>query len=183
MLGVILLLILVAFAISVTLMYNRLVGSRNNVRNLWRQVDVQLTRRYDLIPNLVNAVRDVMSFEQETLTEVTEARSRAVKASEPGEKATADSMVTQALGKLMAVVEKYPELKSHQNVQQLTAELSATENAIAGARGAYNQAVRDYTNMREVVPSNMVASIFNFEPAAYFEAREESRATPQVSLR
>ncbi len=175
---------IIAFGvIAVVVMYNRLVAARNQVRNLWRQIDVQLKRRYDLIPNLVNAVRDVMSFEQDTLTQVIEARGKAVQARNPGEKAQADSLVTQALGSLLAVVERYPELKSHQNVQQLTAELSTTENLIAGVRVQYNNAVRDYTNMREVVPSNFVAALFKFEPEAYFEASEQDKATPRVALR
>ena len=175
--------VLVLTAVSLTVMYNRLIASRNDVRNLWRQIDVQLTRRYDLVPNLVNAVKDVMQWEQETLTQVTEARSRAMRETDPAKKAGAESMLSQALGNLFAVVEKYPELKSNQNVAQLTAELTTTENAVASSRSVYNAAVRDYTNLRESIPTVFVAQMFNFRPAAYFEAAESERATPKVALR
>lgn len=170
-------------AIGAILGYNRLVTLRNDVRNLWRQIDVQLKRRYDLIPNLVQAVKGVMSFEQETLEKVIQARNRASSAAAPGEKAAADSELSKALMGLYAVVERYPEIKSHENVRQLQGELTTTENAVASVRAAYNNAVRDYNNQREVVPSNIIAGFFRFEPAEYFEAAEEDRKVPQVSLR
>jgi LemA protein len=174
------LLVLVYFVVSI---YNRLVAARNDVRNLWRQIDVQLKRRYDLIPNLVQAVKDVMSWEQETLTQVIEARGQAVRADGAAAKNKAEGILDQALGRLMAVVERYPELKSNANVAQLKADLTQTENAIAGARGVYNNSVRDYSNLRESIPTNIVAAMFNFEPAAYFEAAEGDKVTPKVALR
>jgi LemA protein len=174
----------VAVAVVVTVsLYNRLVGSRNSVKNLWQQIDVQLKRRYDLIPNLVQAVRDVMNFEQETLEKVINARSRALGASEPGARMRADAEVSQALMGLFAVVEQYPEIQSNQNVRQLQAELTTTENAIASVRTGYNNAVRDYTNLLETVPSNVVAGLFQFQRMPYWEAREEDRQVPKVSLR
>ncbi len=174
---------IVAAVLIVVTLYNRLVVARNQVRNLWRQIDVQLKRRYDLIPNLVNAVRDAMQWEKDTLTDVIEARSHAVNARTPEEAARADSAVTAALGQIFALVEKYPELQSNAQVRQLMADLTATENAIAGSRAVYNGSVRDYTNLRETVPSAFIASLFNFEPAAYFEAAERDRETPRVALR
>lgn len=170
-------------AIGAVLGYNRLVMLRNDVRNLWRQIDVQLKRRYDLIPNLVQAVKGVMSFEQETLEKVIQARNRASAATAPAEKAAAESELGKALLGLYAVVERYPEIKSHENVRQLQGELTTTENAVASVRAAYNNAVRDYNNQREIVPSNLIAGFFRFEPAEYFEAAEEDRKVPQVSLR
>jgi LemA protein len=171
----------VLFAVIVA--YNRLVASRNDVLNRWRQIDVQLKRRYDLIPNLVQAVRDVMSFEQETLEKVVAARSRAVGASSPADKMQADSEVTRALASFLAVVERYPEIKSNENVKQLQAELTGTENAIAAARSTYNTAVRDYNNLRQVVPSNVVAGLFGFLAEPYFEAAETDKQVPKVALR
>lgn len=169
--------------LATVILYNRLVAARNEVRNLWRQIDVQLKRRYDLIPNLVQAVRDVMTFEQETLRQVTEARARAMGAEGPAERAVADRAVSQALGQLFAVAERYPEIKSNENVRQLQADLTGVEDAIASARAAYNHAVRDYTNQLETVPSMFVAQLFGFEPFAYFEATEGDRAVPKVALR
>lgn len=170
-------------AVGAVVGYNRLVASRNDVRNLWRQIDVQLKRRYDLIPNLVQAVKGVMSFEQETLEKVVQARNRAAAASGPADKAAAEGDLGQALLGLYAVVERYPELKSNENVRQLQGELTGTENAIAGVRSAYNNAVRDYNNLREIVPTNFIAGFFRFETADYFEAAEEDRKVPQVALR
>lgn len=175
--------LIVLALVTTAVLYNGLVTARNQVRNLWRQIDVQLKRRYDLIPNLVQAVRDAMSFEQETLQKVVDARGRAVKAAGPADKASADSAVTQALGGLYAVMEQYPELKSHENIRQLQGELGSTENALASARSNYNHAVRDYQNLRETVPSNFVAGFFQFAPEDYYEAAEADRAVPKVALR
>lgn len=163
--------------------YNQLIAARNEVKNLWRQIDVQLKRRYDLIPNLVAAVKDVMSFEQETLEKVIKARSHAIQATDPADRVRADAAVTQALANLNAVVERYPELQSNQNVKQLQAELTTTEDAIASVRSAYNSVVRDYQNKRETVPSNIIAGFFQFKEEPYFEAAEADRVTPKVSLR
>lgn len=182
MFWVLLALVGVAILVGIVL-YNQLIAARNEVKNLWRQIDVQLKRRYDLIPNLVSAVKDVMHFEQETLEKVIQARSRAVQATEPADRVRADSAVTQALANLNAVVERYPELQSNQNVKQLQADLTTTENAIASVRSAYNNVVRDYQNKRETVPSNILAGFFQFKEEPYFEAAEADRATPKVSLR
>ena len=172
----------IAVLISVVL-YNQLVAARNNVRNLWRQIDVQLKRRYDLIPNLVQAVKDVMNFEQETLQKVIAARGRAVSATDPADKMKADNALSQALMGFNAVVERYPELQSNQNVKQLQGDLTGTENAIASVRSAYNNAVRDYANMIETVPTNFIAGFFRFQPEPYFEAAEADRTVPKVALR
>lgn len=174
---------LAVIALAAIVVYNRLIASRNDVHNLWRQIDVQLKRRYDLIPNLVQAVKDVMSFEQETLEKVISARGRAVGASSPADRMKADTEVTRAMAGLLAVVERYPEIKSNENVKQLQGELTSTEDAVASARASYNNAVRDYNNLRQVVPSNFIAALFAFKEEPYFEAAEADKQVPKVALR
>ena len=164
-------------------LYNRLVGLRNQVKNAWRQIDVQLKRRHDLIPNLVEVVKDYMSYEQETLQKVIEARNSAVAAHNPEEAIPAEGILTGALGKLFALMENYPDLKANQNVSRLMEELSGTENKIAFSRQFYNDSVMSLNNAVQSFPSNFVAGMFHFTEATYFEVPEAETAVPKVDLR
>jgi len=163
--------------------YNKLVRFRNQIKNAWHQIDVQLKRRYDLIPNLVEVVKDYMAYEQETLTKVIEARGAALSAKGPAAQAKAEGLLTETLKSLFAVVEKYPELKANQNVASLQEELTGTENKISFARQFYNDSVMTYNNAIQSIPTNFIASFFNFAQEAYFETEPESRAVPKASLR
>jgi LemA protein len=163
--------------------YNKLVRFRNQIKNAWHQIDVQLKRRYDLIPNLVEVVKDYMAYEQETLTRVIEARGAALSAKGPAAQAKAEGILTETLKSLFAVVEKYPELKANQNVASLQEELTGTENKISFARQFYNDSVMTYNNAIQSIPTNFIASFFNFAQEAYFETEPESRAVPKASLR
>ena len=163
--------------------YNKLVRFRNQIKNAWHQIDVQLKRRYDLIPNLVEVVKDYMAYEQETLTKVIEARGAALSAKGPAAQAKAEGILTETLKSLFAVVEKYPELKANQNVASLQEELTGTENKISFARQFYNDSVMTYNNAIQSIPTNFIASFFNFAQEAYFETEPESRAVPKASLR
>ncbi len=162
--------------------YNRLVALRNQVKNAWRQIEVQLKRRHDLIPNLVEAVKDYMGYEQETLRQVIEARSRAVKAK--GDQVMAEEQaLSGALGRLFALMENYPELKANENVRGLMEELTSTENRIAFARQFYNDSVMALNNAVQSFPSNIIASLFRFQEARYFEVPETAFEAPRVDLR
>ena len=152
------------------------------MQNAWKQIDVQLKRRHDLIPNLVSTVKGAMEFEQDTLEKVISARAKAVSAGTPASKAEAENMLTQALGKLFAVMENYPALKSNQNVMQLQEELTSTENRISFARQLYNDLVANYRTKLQVFPNNIVSSMFNFRAEEYFGAEETDRAVPAVDL-
>ncbi len=163
--------------------YNNLVRFRNQIKNAWHQIDVQLKRRYDLIPNLVEVVKDYMAYEQETLTKVIEARGAALSAKGPAAQAKAEGLLTETLKSLFAVVEKYPELKANQNVASLQEELTGTENKISFARQFYNDSVMTYNNAIQSIPTNFIASVFNFAQETYFETEPESRAVPKASLR
>jgi LemA protein len=163
--------------------YNRLVNLRNQVANGWRQIDVQLKRRYDLIPNLVNAVRGYMKYEQETLERVIQARNQALGARSVGEAAQREAELAGVLGRLFALMENYPELKANQNVLQLQEELTSTENKIAFARQFYNDVATKYNIARETFPSNIIAKLFGFQAAELFAvADEREREAPQVNL-
>jgi LemA protein len=177
--------ILVLLGIVFAVLYNRLVGRRNQVDNSWSQIDVQLKRRYDLIPNLVEAVKDYMQYEQETLTKVTEARAAAINAGAAGPEAQAqaENMLTGALKSLFAVAENYPDLKANQNVMSLQEELTATENKIAFARQFYNDSVLTYNNATQMFPTNILAGMFNFTARQFFDAPEGETAVPKVDLR
>jgi LemA protein len=177
-----LVLLVVVFAWFVAA-YNKLVRFRNQIKNAWHQIDVQLKRRYDLIPNLVEVVKDYMAYEQETLTKVIEARGAALSAKGPAAQAKAEGILTETLKSLFAVVEKYPELKANQNVASLQEELTGTENKISFARQFYNDSVMTYNNAIQSIPTNFIASFFNFAQEAYFETEPESRAVPKASLR
>jgi LemA protein len=173
--------------------YNGLITARNAFKNAFAQIDVQLTRRHDLIPNLVEVAKQYMSHERETLEAVTKARAAAVTGlaaakSAPGDAAamqqlsSAEQGLTGALSRLMVVSEQYPDLKANQNMMQLSEELTSTENRVAFARQAYNDSVMSYNNRREVFPSSVVAGMFNFASAALLEAEEAKREAPKVSF-
>ena len=163
--------------------YNRLVGLRNQAANGWRQIDVQLKRRHDLIPNLVNAVRGSMDFERDTLTAVMEARAKALSATGPADAAQKEGQLTQALGRLFAVAENYPTLKSNDNVKMLQEELSATENKVGFARQFYNDIATKFNTAQQVFPTNIFAGMFGFKPAELFEITDVvDRAVPTVDL-
>jgi len=175
---------IVAFIVlTAVAMYNRLVGLRNQVKNAWRQIDVQLKRRHDLIPNLVEVVKDYMSYEQETLQKVIQARNSAVQASTPEQAIPAEGVLSGALGKLFALMENYPDLKANQNVARLMEELSSTENKIAFSRQFYNDSVMALNNAVQSFPSNIMAGMFNFREATYFQVAETETAVPKVDLR
>lgn len=182
---IVIVVLLVALGVGFAVIYNGLVTRRNRVDNSWSQIDVQLKRRYDLIPNLVEAVKDYMAYEQETLSRVTEARAAAIGAGAAGPQAQAraENALTESLKSLFAVVESYPDLKANQNVMSLQEELTATENKIAFARQFYNDSVLSYNTKIQTVPSNLVAGMFNFSPRQYFEAPAAERTVPKVDLR
>lgn len=176
--GIIVLLIL--FYIIST--YNQLVRARNRVRNQWSQVDVQLKKRFDLIPNLVETVKGYASHEKNTLESVIRARNKAVSAATPGEAAAAEGELNKALGRLLALTESYPDLKANTNFVKLQDELSELENKIAHARQFYNDTVMKYQNKREMFPTNIVAAVFGFKQAEYFTAEENERKNVKVTF-
>jgi len=163
--------------------YNKLIRLRNQLKNAWHQIDVQLKRRHDLIPNLVEVVKDYMSYEQETLTKVIEARGAAVAAKGTAAQAKAENVLTESLKSLFAVVENYPDLKANQNVASLQEELTGTENNISFARQFFNDSVMTYNNTIQSIPSNLIASVFNFAQETYFQAEGADRAVPKADLR
>ena len=187
--------ILVVVALFVMGTYNALVGKRNRYKNAFAQIDVQLKRRYDLIPNLIETVKGYMKHERETLEAVIKARNAAYAAAEgaaqnPGDPAamkslaSAEGMLAAGLSKVMVLSESYPELKANTNMRDLSEELTSTENKVAFARQAYNDSVTDYNTAREVFPAVMFAPMFGFSDAALLESieREEERAAPKVSF-
>ncbi len=178
----VLLIIIVAIIAWAIFAYNRLVSLRNQVDGSWRQIDVQLKRRHDLIPNLVEAVKGYMQFERDTLTQVVEARAKAVNAQDQTSRIAAENQITAGLGRLLAVMENYPQLKADQNVLKLQEELTTTENQISFARQAYNDVVLDLNTRIQTFPSNMIANNFGFKPAEYFKAEPEAQAVPKVDL-
>jgi len=180
---VIVIAIVVVVALIVVWIYNKLVRLRNRAENAWAQVDVQLRRRYDLIPNLVETVKGYASHERATFEEVTKARTAAQQAQTVGEQAQAENLLTQAIGRLFAVAEAYPELRATENFQQLQAQLEETESKIAVSRQVYNDAVLTYDNALETVPTNIVGSLFSFQPREYFEVEEPAaREAPRVQF-
>lgn len=163
--------------------YNSLVTLRNQTTNGWKQIDVQLKRRHDLIPNLVNTVKGIMEFEQETLEKVIQARNAAIAAKGIADAAAKEDLLTGALTKLFALVENYPTLKSNENVNQLQEELTSTENKISFARQFYNDIATRFNTGQQVFPGNIIASIFGFQPAELFEIKSEAeRAVPSIDL-
>src|SRR5690242_9695683 len=180
--GIVIAAIVVLFLFILVGMYNGLVRKRNRSENAWAQVDVQLKRRHDLIPNLVETVKGYAAHERGTFDEVTQARTAAQQAQGPQAQAAAENVLTQALGRLFAVAENYPQLRATENFQQLQAQLSETESNIAIARQVYNDTVLTYDNALETLPTSIIAGIFNFRPREYFQADDGDRAAPQVSF-
>jgi LemA protein len=163
--------------------YNGLIRLRNQVTNGWKQIDVQLKRRHDLIPNLVNTVKGMMEFEQETLLKVVEARSAAMGARGAKDAAAKEGALTDALSKFFVVVEQYPQLRSNENVSKLQEELTSTENKITFARQFYNDIATSFNTAQQVFPTNLIAGTFGFKPSELFEITEAAeRAVPQVDL-
>jgi LemA protein len=180
--AIIVIALVVILAFALVSMYNGLVQKRNRSENAWAQVDVQLKRRHDLIPNLVETVKGYAEHERGTFNEVTAARTAAQQAQGPQAQAAAENVLTQALGRLFAVAENYPQLRATENFQQLQAQLSETEQSIAISRQVYNDTVLTYDNALQTIPTSIIAGIFNFRPREYFQADEGDRAVPQVSF-
>lgn len=174
-----LVIIVVGLVIS---MYNRLVVLRNRIENAWSQIDVQLKRRTDLIPNIIETVKGYAAHEKEVFQKVTEARSALMNAQGVRDQAEANNMLTGALKTLFAVAEAYPELKANQNFMMLQEELAGTESKIAYARQFYNDTVLKYDNMREKFPSNIIASMFGFKDREYFTVEEGDREPVEVKF-
>jgi len=180
--ALIILVVVIALGGLVAVIYNRLVRGRNKVANAWAQVDVQLKRRYDLIPNLVETVKGYASHEQETFELVVQARTQAVEARGVEEQGQAEDFLTGALRKLFALAEDYPELRASENFQALQGELSETENKIAVSRQIYNDTTLSYNNSVQTVPTNIVANLFGFDPRQYFEVEDDARTAPEVDF-
>ena len=178
----ILLIIIAVAAIALIAIYNSLVVLRNQVKNAWSQIDVQLKRRHDLIPNLVETAKGYMQHERETLEKITEARSRAMGAGSVADKAVAEGELSGAMSKFFLVVENYPELKASQNFLALQEELTATENKISFARQNYNDRVLFYNNKLQMFPSNLVAGMFAFMAEEFFEIEEREKEVPKVDF-
>ena len=173
------LLILVFYAVGV---YNNLINARNKAKDQFSQIDVQLKRRSDMIPNLVETVKGYAKHEEKTLKEVVEARNKMATASGINEELEASNQVTSALNKLFALSESYPDLKANSNFMSLQNDLKETEDKLSYARSFYNDTVLNYNNLREQFPSNIVAGIFKFEKIDFFKTDEKSKETPQVKF-
>jgi len=183
MIGMLMLAAVVVVFVMLVSIYNRLVSMRNEVKNAWSGIDVQLKRRYDLIPNLVETVKGYMAHEKTTLENVIKARQQAIDASGIKERGAAENMLTQTLRSLFAVTENYPNLKANQNVMELQGELTSTENKISFSRNNYNDWVTRFNVTVEKFPSNMVANMFGFKKADFFEiADSNERQAPQVKF-
>src|SRR5712691_8901710 len=172
--------LLALVGIFFVVVYNKLVRMRNRAESAWAQIDVELKRRYDLVPNLVAAVKGYAKHEHDTLDEVAEARSHAAGARTVGEQSSADSVLSAALGRLFAVAESYPELKASDNFRTLQGELWEIEQRIATMRELYNEAVRDYDTARETFPTTFAAWFMSFEPLPYFQVDDSAREAPHV---
>ena len=179
---IVLLVVLVVVVLWIIGAYNGLIALKNQVANAWKQIDVQLKRRHDLIPNLVNTVKGAMDFERSTLEAVISARNRAVSATGVRATAQAEGELTQALGRLFALTENYPDLKSNQNVLSLQEELTTTENQISFSRQHYNASVLEYNNAIQVFPNVLLAGMFGFTKRDFFEAEPEAANVPNVDL-
>jgi LemA protein len=176
--GAIVLLLILWFFLS----YNGLVRTRNRIDNAWSQIDVQLRRRYDLIPNLVETVKGYAAHEREVLEAVTQARANAINAQGPAQQGQAENVLSGALKSLFAVSEAYPDLKANQNFLSLQEELTTTEDRVAYARQFYNDSVLNYNNKIQSLPSNILAGMFNFEKREYFEAEPEATGPVKVQF-
>jgi len=174
--------VVVLVVLYLIVLYNRLVVFRNRIDNAWSQIDVQLRRRYDLIPNLVEAVKGYAAHERQVFERVTEARARAIAAGTVGEQGQAENMLTQSLRSLFAVAENYPQLRASENFKHLQEELSGTESKIAFARQFYNDTVLRYNNARQAFPAVVLANAMGFGPREYFEMEEAAREPVKVSF-
>jgi LemA protein len=180
---IVLLAVLAVVAVALVVLYNRLVRLRNRVDNSWAQIEVQLKRRWDLIPNLVETVKGYAAHERETFQNVTEARAAAQRAQTPPEAAQAEGLLSQALGRLFAVAEAYPELQADENFRQLQSEVAETENRIAVSRQVYNDTVLTYNNAVQTVPGTLVAGPFGFTTREFFDVEDDAqREAPQISF-
>jgi LemA protein len=177
---VIALVVLVAIAVAVS--YNRFVSQRNLVQESWRQVDVELKRRHDLIPNLVETVKGYAQHEEGVYKDIADARSRLLAAKSPEETIQAANQQSSALGRLLAVVENYPQLKANEQFNRLMDELSGTENRIATERMRYNERIQEYNTSRRQFPANLTAKMFTFKDYPFFEAPPEARQVPKVNF-
>jgi LemA protein len=176
----IILAVVVLLVLGLVLLYNRLVRLRNRVANAWAQVDVQLRRRYDLIPNLVETVKGYAAHERGTFEAVTEARTRAQQAQGVADQAGAENALTAAIGRLFAVAEAYPELRASENFQRLQADLTDTEGKIAISRQVYNDTVLTYNNAVQTLPASLFAGMLGFSERPFFEVEEPVREAPAV---
>jgi LemA protein len=175
--------LIIIFVMAIIGNYNALIRLRNQVSNAWSQIDVQLKRRHDLIPNLVETAKGYMKHESDTLTGITEARSKAMGAGSVPEKAKAEGALSGAMSKFFLVVENYPDLKANQNFLALQEELTSTENKIAFARQSYNDQVLFHNNKIQMFPSNIIANMFNFKASDFFELEDQAeKAVPKVSF-
>ena len=181
----IVILVLIVFAIvSVVGIYNSLIQLKNQVKNAWSQIDVQLKRRHDLIPNLVETAKGYMQHERDTLENITKARSQAMDAKNIPDRAKAEGELSGALSKFLLVVENYPNLKANQNFLALQEELTSTENKIAFSRQAYNDQVLFFNNKIQMFPSNIIAQMFNFKAGEFFQVEDKAeREAPKVSFK
>lgn len=169
---------LTLIAIIVIYIFNRLARYKVDAENAWSQIDVQLKRRHDLIPNLVETVKGAMKFEQETLKQVMEARSRAMGAGAPKDRMQAENEISGFMGRLMAVWENYPDLKANRNAMALQEELATTENRISFSRGHYNDVTAEYNTMLQQFPSNVIGNMFGYLKKEFFEAPAQEKAEP-----
>jgi len=180
---IILLVVIVVIALFIIGIYNSLVQLRNQVKNAWSQIDVQLKRRHDLIPNLVETAKGYMKHERGTMEAVTEARSRAMNAGNVGDRAKAEADLSGALGKFFLVVESYPDLKANQNFMAVQEELASTENKIAFSRQNYNDSVLFFNNKIQMFPSNVIAQMFSFLASEFFQLEDKTdKEVPKVSF-
>ncbi|MBA7648217.1 Protein LemA [subsurface metagenome] len=183
MIPVVVVLVVIAFVALFIGIYNSLIGLRNQVKNAWSQIDVQLKRRHNLIPNLVETAKGYMKHERETFESITRARSRAASAEGVGDKSKAEGVLSDAMGKFFLVVENYPDLKANQNFLALQEELTSTENKISFARQSYNDQVLFFNNKIQMFPSNTIAGMFNFKTEEFFEIEEKGeRKLPKVDF-
>jgi len=175
--------IVVILIFMVVGMYNALIRLRNQVKNAWAQIDVQLKRRHDLIPNLIETVKGYMVHERQTLESITNARSNAMSANSISDKIKAEGELSNLMGRLQVAVEAYPDLKANQNFLALQEELTSTENKISYSRQAYNDQVLFYNNKKQTFPTNIIAGMFNFKDEVFFEIQDQAeKAVPKVSF-
>jgi len=180
---IIILVIIAALALFLVSIYNSLIQLRNRVKNAWSQIDVQLKRRHDLIPNLIETVKGYMKHERELMENITKYRSQAMDAGSVGEKAKAESLLSGALGQLRVQIENYPDLKANQNFLALQEELTGTENRISFSRQAYNDQVLFFNNKIQMFPSNIVAGMFGFKEEEFFQIEDpKEKEVPKVSF-